>query len=66
MRRSEIRRGFVTPHLPMYNNIFLKTLRDGRRSMLLYSLAQFIVGIYVALLFPEVATSFASMIEELP
>ena len=50
----------------MYNNILLKTLRDGRRSMLLYSLGQFIIGIYVALLFPDVATSFAGMIEDLP
>ena len=51
---------------PMYSNIFLKTLRDGRRSMLLFSLVQFLIGIYLALLFPDVATSFASMIEDLP
>ena len=51
---------------PMYSNIFLKTLRDGRRSMLLFSLVQFLIGIYLALLFPDVASSFAGMIEDLP
>ncbi len=50
----------------MYSNIFLKTLRDGRRSLALYSLVQFLIGIYLALLFPDVATSFAGMIEDLP
>ena len=50
----------------MYSNVFLKTLRDGRRSMLLFALAQFVFGIYLALLFPDVASSFASMVEDLP
>ena len=35
----------------MYSNVFFKTLRDGRRSMLLFAFAQFVFGIYLALLF---------------
>ena len=50
----------------MYSNIFFKTLRDGRRSMLLFAFAQFVFGIYLALLFPDVATSFAQMVDDLP
>ena len=50
----------------MYSNVFLKTLRDGRRSMLLFALAQFVFGIYLALLFPDVATSFANLLGDLP
>ena len=49
----------------MYSNVFLKTLRDGRRSMLLFALAQFVFGIYLALLFPDVATSFANLLGDL-
>ena len=50
----------------MYSNIFLKTLRDGRRSMLLFSGVQFLIGIYLALLFPDVASSFVGMLDDLP
>ena len=50
----------------MYNNIFLKTLRDGQRSTLLFSLGQLAIGALLALLFPDVAASFAGMIEDLP
>ena len=50
----------------MYSNVFFKTLRDGRRSMLLFAFAQFVFGIYLALLFPDVATSFAQMVDDLP
>ncbi len=50
----------------MYSNILFKTLRDGRRSMLIFALVQFLIGLYVALLYPDVAESFSDMIEELP
>ena len=50
----------------MYSNVLFKTLRDGRRSMLLYALAQFLFGIYLALLFPDVASGFAQMVDDLP
>ena len=50
----------------MYSSILFKTLRDGRRSMLIFALVQFLIGLYVALLYPDVAASFSDMIEELP
>ena len=50
----------------MYSNIFVKTLRDGRRSMLLLAGVQFFIGMYISLLFPDVAQSFAAMLDDLP
>lgn len=50
----------------MYSNVFFKTLRDGQRSTLLFSLGQFGIGALLALLFPEVAAGFAGMIDDLP
>ena len=50
----------------MYSNIFLKTIRDGQRSTLLFSAGQLAIGALLALLFPDVAASFAGMIEDLP
>ncbi len=50
----------------MYSNIFLKTIRDGQRSTLLFAAGQLAIGALLALLFPEVASSFAGMIEDLP
>ena len=50
----------------MYSNIFLKTIRDGQRSTLLFSVGQLAIGTLLALLFPDVAASFAGMIEDLP
>lgn len=50
----------------MYSNVFFKTLRDGQRSTLLFSLGQLAIGALLALLFPEVAASFAGMIDDLP
>ena len=50
----------------MYSNVLFKTLRDGRRSMLLYALAQFLFEIYLSLLFPDVASGFAQMVDDLP
>ena len=50
----------------MYSNVFFKTLSDGRRSMLLVALLQFIVGLYVALLYPDVGTGIANLVEDLP
>ncbi len=50
----------------MYRNIFLKTLRDGRRSTILVSAGLFLIGLYIALLYPDVASGFADLIEDLP
>ena len=50
----------------MYSNIFLKTIRDGQRSTLLFSVSQLAIGVLLALLFPDVAAGFAGMIEDLP
>ena len=50
----------------MYSNIFLKTIRDGQRSTLLFSAGQLAIGALLALLFPDVAAGFAGMIEDLP
>lgn len=51
-----------------YGNVFLKTLRDRRRSILVVSLAMFATGLYVAMLFPEFGAnaSMAQLIEQLP
>ena len=50
----------------MYSNIFLKTIRDGQRSTILFSAGQLAIGALIALLFPEVSAGFAGMIEDLP
>ena len=50
----------------MYSNIFLKTIRDGQRSTILFSAGQLAIGALLALLFPEVSAGFAGMIEDLP
>ena len=50
----------------MYSNILLKTLRDGQRSTFFFSAGQLAIGLLLALLFPDVASSFAGMIEDLP
>ena len=50
----------------MYSNIFLKTLRDGQRSTLLFSLGQLAIGLLISLLYLDVAAGFAGMIEDLP
>ncbi len=50
----------------MYRNVFFKTLGDGQRSMLLVGLLQFIVGLYVALLYPDVGSGIADLVEDLP
>ncbi len=47
-------------------NIFVKTMRDGRRSVLLISAGIFAIGLYVAVLFPDIAEGFSGMIGELP
>lgn len=50
----------------MYSNVFWKTLRDGRRSTLLVGIGLFLLGLYVAVLFPDIGGSFADMVEDLP
>ena len=50
----------------MYNSIFLKTFLDGRRSMLYVSIGLFALGLYVAVLYPDISEGFAGMIEDLP
>ncbi len=50
----------------MYSNVLWKTLRDGRRSTLLVGIGLFLLGLYVAVLFPDVGGSFADLIEDFP
>ncbi len=50
----------------MYSTIFLKTLRDGRRSTLYVSIGLFALGLYVAVLYPDISKGFAGMINDLP
>ena len=50
----------------MNSNIFLKTLRDGRRSMLYVAVGLFALGLYVAVLYPDISEGFAGMIDDLP
>ena len=50
----------------MYRNIFLKTLSDGRRSMLYVGIGLFALGLYVAVLYPDISEGFAGMIDDLP
>ncbi len=50
----------------MYRNIFIKTLRDGRRSTLLVGIGLFLIGIYVAVLFPDVGESFSDLMDNMP
>ncbi len=50
----------------MYRSIFLKTLNDGRRSVLYVGIGLFALGLYVAVLFPDIAEGFPGMIDNLP
>ncbi len=50
----------------MYSSIFLKTIRDGQRTTLLFSAGQLAIGVLLALLFPDVVAGFAGMIDDLP
>jgi len=50
----------------MYRNVFLKTLNDIRHATLFVSVGLFAMGLYVSVLFPEIGTGFADMIEDLP
>ena len=51
-----------------YSNVFLKTLRDRRRSTISVTLGMFTVGLYISLLFPEFGASatWTELIEQLP
>ena len=51
-----------------YSNVFLKTLRDRRRSTLIVSAAMFVSGLYVSLLFPEfgASASIEELLDQLP
>lgn len=52
----------------MLNNVFLKTLRDTRRSILFYSVGGIALGLYVTLFYPTIrdATGFTEFLEGLP
>ena len=50
----------------MFSSIFMKTLRDGRRSNLLLGIGLALIGLYVSVLFPNVSDSFADLIGDLP
>ncbi len=51
-----------------YSNVFLKTLRDRRRSTVIVSASMFVVGLYVSLLFPEfgASASISELLDQLP
>jgi ABC-2 type transport system permease protein len=52
----------------MLRNVYLKTLRDAKRSILYYSIGSIILGLYVTLFYPTIrdATGFAEFLEQLP
>ena len=51
-----------------YSNVFLKTLRDRRRSTVIVSVSIFVAGLYVSLLFPEfgASASISELLDQLP
>ena len=51
-----------------YSNVFLKTLRDRRRSTVIISVAMFVAGLYVSLLYPEfgASASLEELLDQLP
>ncbi|MEE8046851.1 MAG: ABC transporter permease subunit [Dehalococcoidia bacterium] len=52
----------------MLRNIYLKTLRDSRRTILYYSIGSIAIGLYVTLFYPTIrdATGFTEFLEQLP
>jgi ABC-2 type transport system permease protein len=54
--------------VPMLRNVYLKTLRDSRRSILYYSIGSVTIGLYVTLFYPTIrdATGFTEFLEQLP
>ena len=50
----------------MNSNIFLKTLHEARRLSLYFGIVLFALGMYVAVLYPDVSEGFAGMIQDLP
>jgi len=49
-------------------NVYLKTLRDSRKSILFYSIGVVALGLYVTLFYPTIrdATGFTDFLEDLP
>ncbi|MCH8909254.1 MAG: hypothetical protein IH867_00780, partial [Chloroflexi bacterium] len=52
----------------MLRNVYLKTLRDSRKSILFYSIGVVALGLYVTLFYPTIrdATGFTDFLEDLP
>jgi ABC-2 type transport system permease protein len=52
----------------MLRNVFLKTLRDAKKSILYYTIGSAALGLYVTLFYPTIrdATGFADFLEQLP
>ena len=52
----------------MFRNVYLKTLRDSRKSVLFYSIGTVALGLYVTLFYPTIrdATGFTDFLEDLP
>ncbi len=52
----------------MLRNVYLKTLRDSRKSVLFYSIGVVAVGLYVTLFYPTIrdATGFTEFLDDLP
>jgi len=67
MARARMPRPRPRGHL-MLRNVYLKTLRDSKRSILYYSIGSIALGLYVTLFYPTIrdATGFADFLEQLP
>ncbi|MCZ6538638.1 MAG: ABC transporter permease subunit [Chloroflexi bacterium] len=52
----------------MLSNVYLKALRDSRKSILFYSIGVLALGLYVTLFYPTIrdATGFTDFLEDLP
>jgi len=52
----------------MISNVFLKSLRDSRRSIIYYSIGMIAMGLYVTLLYPTVrdASGLTEFLEQMP
>ena len=52
----------------MLRNVYLKTLRDAKRSILYYTIGSIALGLYVTLFYPTIrdATGLTDFLEQLP
>lgn len=50
----------------MLSNVFLKTLRDWRRSLPLWGIGMALISLWVIVLYPTIGETYADIFEELP